>query len=283
MYKFFCLGLFLSFFPLSGFSFLFAQADSSAYYRFTLLDDSEIIGKVDSLSSEAFRIITTSGVTITIQKSQIKQMDEIERELSARRIFQPDPNDTHLFLAPTARSLPAGKVSFMVYELFFPVLSVGVTDYFMLSGGFSLFPGLAVDEQIKYFSAKISPLSDSKFQIALGSTYFMTWNQNDFAVGFGTTTYSSGRFGLTAGLGFGYSDREIMETPVLILGGEVRISDNAKLITENWFWSGEEASFLSLGIRFFNKKISGEIGLILPAFEYSGSFIPWFGFAYNFN
>lgn len=275
-------GLFLSLFALSNSSFLFAQSDSSAYYKFTLIDDSEIIGKVDSLSIESFRIITPTGMTIVIPKSQIKSMDEIERELSVRRIFQPDPNDSHLFLAPTARSIPPGKVSFIVYELFFPVLSVGITDYFMLSGGFSLFPGLAMDEQVKYFSAKISPLTNSNIQIAFGSTYFMTWDKNDFAVGFGTATYTSGRLGLTAGIGFGYSNKEIMETPVLILGGEVRMSENAKLITENWFWSGEEVSFLSLGIRFFNQKIAGDVGIILPAFEYSGSFIPWIGLAYNF-
>ncbi|MHC1738927.1 MAG: hypothetical protein AB9882_13055 [Ignavibacteriaceae bacterium] len=282
MHNFLYFVLFLSFFALSNSSFVFAQSDSSVYYKFTLVDDSEIIGKVDSLSLESFRIITPSGLTILIPKSQIKQMDEIERELSMRKIFQPDPNDTHLFLAPTARSLPAGKVSFSVYELFFPVISVGITDYFMLSGGFSLFPVLSIDEQVKYLSAKISPLTDSKFQISFGSTYFMTWEQNDFAVGFGTATYSSGRFGLTAGLGFGYSDSEIMETPVLILGAEVRISDNAKLITENWFWSGEDVSFLSLGIRFFNKKIAGDIGVLLPTSEFSGSFIPWIGFSYNF-
>lgn len=260
----------------------FAQTDSSAYFRFTLIDDTEIIAKVDSLTPDAFKIITASGMNLVIKKSQVKLIEELDSDLSRQKIFQSDPNDSHLFLAPTARSIPPGKVSFIVYELFFPVLSVGITDYFMLSGGFSLFPGLAMDEQVKYFSAKISPLTNSNIQIAFGSTYFMTWDKNDFAVGFGTATYTSGRLGLTAGIGFGYSNKEIMETPVLILGGEVRMSENAKLISENWFWSGEEVSFLSLGIRFFNQKIAGDVGIILPAFEYSGSFIPWIGLAYNF-
>lgn len=282
MSSFLRLSLFFSLLAFLCSPYLFAQSDSAVYYKFTLLDDSEIIGKVDSLSRETFKIITPSGFTVMIPKSQIIKMDKIEPQLSVHRIFQADPNDSHLFLAPTARSLPPGKISFMVYELFFPVLSVGITDYFMISGGFSLFPGLAIDEQVKYFSAKISPLTDSKFQISFGSTYFVTWEKNDFAVGFGTTTYSSGRLGITAGVGFGYSNNEIMKNPVLILGGEFRMSDNTKLISENWFWSGEEASFLSLGIRFFNQKIAGDVGIILPAFEYSGSFIPWIGLAYNF-
>jgi len=163
----------------------FAQTDSSAYFRFTLIDDTEIIAKVDSLTPDAFKIITASGMNLVIKKSQVKLIEELDSDLSRQKIFQSDPNDSHLFLAPPARSIPPGKVSFIVYELFFPVLSVGITDYFMLSGGFSLFPGLAMDEQVKYFSAKISPLTNSNIQIAFGSTYFMTWDKNDFAVGFG--------------------------------------------------------------------------------------------------
>ena len=261
----------------------FAQTDSSAYFRFTLIDDTEIIAKVDSLTPDAFKIITASGMNLVIKKSQVKLIEELDSDLSRQKIFQTDPNDYRLFLSPTARSLPAGNVQFVVCEIFFPVVSVGITDYLMLSGGMSLIPGAEIDEQVRYLSAKVTPLKISNFQFSFNSTYFSSWDNNDFTTAFATATFFSGKFAFTTGLGFGYSQKDIFKSPVIILGAEIRMTDNSKIITENWLWDDEDLSIFSFGVRFFNQKIAGDLGFLFPRYNSNSSgFIPWLGFSYTF-
>jgi len=283
LFLFLFITLNLTFLSVRGSDLQSAQSDSTAYYKFTLMDDSEIIGKLISTTPETYDILTHTNLRITIKKDQIKNVEMIEPNLSKFKIFRKDPHDSHLFLAPTAKTLPAGKFYFSVYELFFPVVSVGITDFFMLSGGFSLVPGIDLDEQIKYVSAKISPTGDSPVKFAFSTTYFSVWEEQDFTAGFGTVTYSSGRVGLTGGVGFGFNSNEFMETPILILGGELQISNSAKLITENWIWAEEDVALLSFGIRFFSEKLAGDFGFLLPATKSTvGGFAPWLGFSYLF-
>lgn len=84
-------------------------------------------------------------------------------------LWRTDPNHTRLLFAPTARALKAGQGYFSVYEIFFPFVAVGVTDFFTLSGGFSLFPG--VESQLLYIAPKITPVHLEKFDLAAGVLY----------------------------------------------------------------------------------------------------------------
>ncbi|MFQ5584937.1 MAG: hypothetical protein ACE5GL_10920, partial [Calditrichia bacterium] len=74
-----------------------------------------------------------------------------------------------MLFAPTARPLKQGQGYFSVYQIFFPFVAVGVTDFFTLAGGVSLIPGAR--SQLLYVAPKITPLHLKKFDLAFGLLY----------------------------------------------------------------------------------------------------------------
>ena len=104
-------------------------------------------------------------------------------------------------------------------------------------------------------------------------------DKDNFNILYSVTTYSQKNFSVTAGLGIETIDKK----PVLMLGAELRTSEYAKLITENWFFADSEVQFISLGIRFFGKHIAADFAFITP-WNTDADFhlFPWIGFAYNF-
>ena len=101
---------------------------------------------------------------------------------------------------------------------------------------------------------------------------------------YGVGTYGSHDAALTAGLGWGFAEGEVSNKPVLMLGGELRVSNSVKLLTENWFPPGTDIFLYSFGIRFFGESLAADLGFIGSSKGWGGfPFIPWLGFAYNFG
>lgn len=260
-----------------------AETDSSLY-KIKTQDGSEFIGRIIEEDSTSLRMRTLAGIKIEIPLGRIKSRQRLNGEVVNGRYYYPDPNQTRLLFAPTARSLRMGQAYFSIYQIFFPMVSVGVTDMFTLSGGLSLFP--AASQQLLYFSPKLHIVGSDQFDLA-GGVLFLKVPFEDM----GGIIYSVGSFGkpnssLTFGLGYGFVGDKVASDPIILLGGEVRISRLAKFISENWFLPGDaDFNLISLGIRFFGERLAADFALIYPA----GSgikgfpFIPWLGFAYNFG
>jgi hypothetical protein len=263
------------------------QAAQAKVVKIVLKDGSELVGTIESEDAVSLKFRTLSNVEMVITRDQI---ESIEGQASLRRggkFISIDPNSTRLFFAPTARPLKSGQGYFADYELFFPYFAIGVTDFLALGGGMTLFPG--AEYQLYYLAPKISPLRLDKFSLA-GGVLFMgatssAWDFGNFGIVYGVGTYGSRSQGLTVGVGWGFSGEEIANNPILLLGGEIQLSNNVKLLTENWIIFGGRYSPVSFGIRFFGKNLAADIGLIYPAdLETHGfPFIPWLGFAYNFG
>jgi hypothetical protein len=82
--------------------------------------------------------------------------------------------------------------------------------------------------------------------------------------------YGVGTFGdrdqaASVGVGFGFSNGDFESQPVVMAGGEMRVSSQTKLITENYFAPGESGVVLSGGIRFFGERLSADFGLFTVA------------------
>ncbi len=200
------------------------------------------------------------------------------------RYVRPDPNRTRLLLAPTARPLKSGQGYFSAYEIFFPLLAIGITDFISLSGGMSLFTGSR--QQLVYFAPKITPIQTGKFSAASGLLYLNTTEGGEPAViYYGVGTYGTDNLSITAGLGWGYYGSNVADKPTVLIGAELRASNSIKFITENWFLPNFNDDFLSFGFRFFGENLAADLGFIYPiGAEIEGfPFLPWFGFAYNFT
>lgn len=258
--------------------------DSSKVIRLSLKDGSSFNGRVMSQDSVSINFQTTGKIFITIPKQQIESTELLFGPSSDNDDLMCDPNQSRLFFAPTAKPIGDGHAYFSIYELFFPNFSIGLSNYFSLSAGISLIPG--ANSQLIYFAPKITPLHIEDFYLATGFIYIIPTQGADNGLGlyYGLATYGAENAALTAGIGWGISGERFSDTPVLMLGGELKISDNFKFITENWLPTRTDDPIVSFGIRFSGKNLAADLGFIRPLeAEYDGfPFFPWLGFAYNF-
>lgn len=253
--------------------------------RIFLRDGSEIIGKIVSRDTLKINFITISDIRLDIPLAQIKSMEDIAGTLVGGEFQFADPNQTRLFFAPTGRGLAQGQGYFSAYELFFPFFAYGVTDFFTLAGGISVFPGIT--SQLVYIAPRINFPSSENVHIAGGVLYINTTSfQGDpLGITYGVGTFGSSNAALTLGLGWGFSGGSYAEKPIIVAGGEARLSKYTKLLSENWFAVGAESFIYSFGLRFFGENVAADFGFFGSSDLKSEGFpfLPWLGFAYNFS
>jgi len=90
---------------------------------------------------------------------------------------------------------------------------------------------------------------------------------------------------LTAGLGWGFAGSDDTDSPTVMLGGGLRVSNSVKLISESWIPPNSDNALVSSGIRFFGERLAADLGFIHPTGLSSDGFpfLPWLGFTYNFG
>lgn len=261
-----------------------AEVDTTVtLHRFELKDNSVLVGTLLFEDSTTLHMKTMSGIEITIPRDQLESREIVTGQMVRGELWRKDPNTTRLLFAPTGRPLKKGHGYFAAYEILFPMLAVGVTDFFTLAGGMTLIPGAS--NQLYYIAPKIAFVRTEKFDLSAGVLYGNLIGGGDGAgIAYGVGTYGTNRQAFTFGLGFGFSGGDFANNPVLLLGGDVQTSRSIKLITENWIIMGENIVFYSFGIRFFGESLAADFGFIGINRQTEGfPFIPWLGFAYNFG
>lgn len=248
-------------------------------------DGSEIVGTIITEDPAHVEFQSLSKIMMRVPRNQIKTIEPLRGTVVDGEFRKSDPNYTRLFFAPTGRALKSGQGYFSVYDIFFPFIAVGIGDIVTLAGGMSLIPG--AENQIYYFAPKITPLHLKDLDVSAGVLYINALGV-DFSGGgivYGVGTYGSSDHALTVGLGWGFAGGEIANKPILLLGGEIRLTNSIKLLTENWIPPGTDLVVYSFGIRFFGENLAADLGFIRPSKMGSGGFpfIPWLGFAYNFG
>jgi hypothetical protein len=251
--------------------------------RIILTDESELIGIIVAEDASSIRFRTLAGVEMVISKDKIASIEAVE--IVRGKAVRLDPNRTRLFVAPTARPLRAGEGYFSVYEVFLPYFAVGVTNFLALGGGVTLIPG--AESQAFYVAPKITVLNVKNFSLAGGALYAAPTTSTSDSIGivYGLGTFGTRRTALSVGLGWGFSGEDFSNQPILLVAGEIQVSNSVKIISENWIPFDFETKFLSLGIRLFGRKLAADFALMLPTnVDMEGfPFIPWIGFTYNFG
>ena len=262
-----------------------AQQDSSTIQtiRIELKGGNIFIGKIIHETDSLLTLKTKNDLEVTIPVNQIKSREIITKKMHNEVYWFDNPNQSRLFFAPTGRALKSGDGYFAAYEIFFPFFAIGVTDWLTLAGGMSLFP--AFKNQLFYFAPKFTPFSNKNFNASIGYFFIIIPEDVNLNIVYGIGTYGNKKASITFGLGYEFSSSNVEYNgePVILLGGEIRISESFGLVTENWFFTNSEVNIFSFGARFFGRRISADFGLLKPS-EYSGvfPFLPWLGFVYNF-
>lgn len=232
-------------------------------------------------SGDSLSIALASGGTLTLARAQVRSVTTVRGQMRDGDFWAQDLNETRLFFAPTARTLPRGAGYVSTYMIVLPFVGYGVTDAITLSGGVLPFLGGGAPV-VGYAAPKVRVLATETMQAAVGALAFFS-SDADESVGILYAVTSLGRSSdasVSLGAGFGYVGSEMANTPVLMGGFESRTSRRTKLVSENWIFPGDGV-ILSIGPRFMGDRMSGDLGLAMPLFG-DGTFIfPLVNFVWN--
>ena len=174
--------------------------------------------------------------------------------------------------------------------LFLPLVAYGVTDRFTIAGGTPILPD--VIGRVWYFAPKYTVAKRERSAFALGALGFVLpedlVDNGSVGIMYGAGTWGTRDRAITGGAGWGYvwasGTSGVSNDPVIMLGGETRVSRRVKLITENWMFTGGDAGgFVSGGVRFIGDRLSAELGLGGFTGTASGCCFPLVNFVYNFR
>lgn len=274
----------LSFFLFLLTANLHAQTDT-ALVVITLENGTYFSGHIEQQDSTFITFRTTGGIQMIIPADQVVSLRKKVSKATGKLYAFDDPNDTRLLFAPTARTLKQGKGYIADYWVFFPFVAVGAFDQLVLAGGITLIPG--ADTQLFYLAPKVGLYQNETLGVAAGLIYMNSFRFDWDGVGiaYGVSTIGNSDMAGTIGLGWAFSGEEVHNKPILLLGGEIRVSQSIKLISENWLIPDSDVSLVSLGVRFFGNRLAADLALIYPLGADMGDgfpFFPWLSFAYNF-
>ncbi|NQV18681.1 MAG: hypothetical protein HQ534_09085 [Armatimonadetes bacterium] len=255
--------------------------DSTQIQILTVEDGSSFKGRIIEVGEEEIKFETKHGI-MTISVFEITDLKQVSKDqLKDGKYWFPNPNCSRLFFAPTARMLKQGEGYFADYFIFFPTVTFGITNNITLGGGFSILPGMDLDEQILLFTPKVGIKTSKKMDLAIGALVVKLPESTSAGILYGVSTFGSLDKSITVGLGYGYFDDELADKPIVVLGGELRTSRNISLVTENWVIPEKDTPVISAGLRFFGEKISADFALIFPLEKDVFTF-PYIDFVYKF-
>jgi hypothetical protein len=185
--------------------------------------------------------------------------------------------------------LPAGQGYFTDYWIFFPAVGYGITDWLTLGAGMSLFPGVGLDKQLYYLTPKVGVGVTDNLDVSAGALLLKIPEIDDDddvpLVGMleGVATYGNDYAAFTAGVGYGFADKELADRPLILLGGTARLTRRTVLVSENFLIPGVDDALILYGLRFIGESLSADLGFFTPTgedFIFPG--IPYVAFGFSF-
>jgi len=249
-----------------------------------LSDGTAVTGQVVATSDSSCTVATAAGLRIVVPRRALTSWRVVAAApVVLGRFGRRDPARSRLFMAPTARTLPRGEGYVGDYYVLFGVVGYGITDHIMLSGGMSLIPGLALDQQLLYLAPKINLVQTPTFNLAAGALY-MRLDWSDLVNAWGGVGYAAATFGsedgaFTLGLGWPFASGGTTRSPWVMAGGEQRVSRGLKLLVEGWKFPGSNEVPVVGGVRFIDEKVAVDLGLVQVVGADFHGVVPWVDFS----
>ena len=274
-----------------------APAAAPTLVELRLNDGSVIYGVVERETPDRLLLRTIAGATVEVSRTQIVSIEPARGRVVDGEFWHADANATRLFFAPTGRSLERGTGYIGVYEFLLPFVQVGVTDRLSLGVGTPLlFVGDEVSRPV-WVTPKYQVYSDDRASAAVGVMHFFVLGESSrVGLAYAVGTLGTDDNALSFGAGWAYAryreddtsscaarppgppgvpeppappldcspvqTTEVVGSPVLMVGGERRLSRRLKLISENYAF--EDGGIVSIGIRFLGERLSADLGVFAP-------------------
>jgi len=236
--------------------------DSTRIVSVRLTDGSQLTGRITAEDDTSLTLLTLAAARVTVPRRAIASWRPQAGRMTAAGFRRADPNTSRLFFTPTARTLPRGHGYFGDYYLFFPVAAHGVTDHLMLSAGMSIIPGIS--SQLLYVAGKVRIAQMPQAAFAVGGFWATVPDEPDasLGVGYAVTTIGSEDHAVTLLAGYPFTTADVTREPLFVVGGESRVSDQAKLLGELWKLPGESNVPALLGVRWFGDRLAVGFGAV---------------------
>ena len=229
-----------------------------------LKDGTRAIGRVESTNGERFTFRTVSGVAMEVDRAMVQAIGPVTGHLVNGEFWPADPNPTRLFFAPTGRSLKRGESYFGVYEILLPFVQYGITDRLSIGGGTPLVFGS--NDLPFWVTPKVQIYKARSTEVSLGVLHFFNVGDYNLGIAYGVVTTGSADSAVTVGAGYAYErsgeDGDDGGSPLVMVGGERRVSRRIKLVTENYVFN--DGGLVSGGVRFLGERLSVDLGLVSP-------------------
>ncbi len=256
--------------------------DTTHVVELRLSDSTALTGRVIAEDLASLTLLTAAGVRMTVPLAALASWHVLAEPRPAA-VVRRDANDSRLFLAHTARGVPRGKGYVLDYLVFFPVVGVGITDRLSLTGGMSLIP--FSPDQIFYVAPKVNVVESSHASLAAGVLYLRVVGfipASGYAgIAYAVTTFGGEQSAGTVLVGFPFASGGWERRPLIVLGGESRVSRRVKLLAEAWKLPGSDDVPAVGGVRLIGNRVSWDLGLffLLGSNVTRGGFLPWVDFA----
>lgn len=246
----------------------------------TLSDGNTFSGFVVSIDEESAGVKTPDGV-FNFRYDRIANVSLVDINDETSR-WKDNPAKNKLFIFQTGKMLDSGSGYYQNTYIFFSNFSYGITDNLSVDAGFSMFPGLGIENQFYAVGAKLGTTVTNKLALSVNAKYYNVFDSEEgITTLFGSGTYSSGKIDLTGSAGLGFYDSENSE-PIFIFGGQYRLSDRFAFLTENIILpTGDPTSeaLLSFGGRIISTKSAFDLGFFFVEGE---TFVPFLSYTVKF-
>ena len=272
-----------------------AQAESTAdsLVTISLTDGTSITGSIVAEDDDNLQIVTPAGLQVTVPRASIVAIKPVQGKVVQGVLQRYDPSYSRLIFAPTGRPLAAGEGYFSNYYVFFPGITYGLTDHVSITGGVSLLPGLSLGDQLVTLAPRVGLRVSDQLAVSAGTLFMTVAGEGSVGIAFATGSFGGQDRSLTVGLGYGYTkekgeDVDFAQYPILMFGGNLRLSNSVALVSENWLITGKGGGLgeqpFAAALRFFGERIAVDVGaIVIGEVIKEGVPIPWLSFVYHFG
>lgn len=267
-----------------------AIPDSTHLQVLELRSGERLVGRIVAIRDNEIDFQAGLG-KVTVEIARIKAVTTVPASAMKNGDFWfPNPNNTRLYLSPTGRMLKQGQGYFQNIWLFFNGVAIGITDNITIGGGMSVLPtDDFLSDNIFYLTPKIGVHAGGNVDLAVGALYiFLPFDDgfdddsNSAGILYGVATLGDDNHNITGGLGYGFANGELANSPVLMLGGEYRLGRRLSFVSENWIIPDGESALISYGLRFFGEKLSVDLSFLNSANDPIFPGAPYVDFVVNF-
>ena len=194
---------------------------------------------------------------------------------AASQVFDPpDPARTRLNFLPTARTLDRGDVAIRLIGIPPPLVQVGLTDRVTMGAALLMFTGVALTPKVQVWRGE-------QTQAAVGA-YHLAGGSGSGGLAYAVVTHGGADASFTVGSGWIYSG--FLDThggaPVLLLGGERRVTPRGKIVAEAFV--GRDALMTSVGVRYIRRRFALDFGAFTFISEGDVLALPMFNLSWRF-